>query len=413
MANEIFISYKREDLEKVKSIKTELDEVLRGEHCWMDDKIRSGSKDYEEICQNAVKQSKVFLFMLSRESVLSDNCLQELEWADDEYANDENKHLILVKIDPDYKLQGMFKKVYGKRDIIDYDIPYQHDKLIRDLRDWLNIPEIDPLQEIRDRVEELKADYNLLVLQQETIDKEIREKQKLLGETENECPVCGNVNEVEDQYCKRCGYILNYFAPRSFEDKRLRLLRLNWASNREIGTIRSQLASVKNQLTTAETETERLQNELKAKEDLLLSKQAEIQTLESELKKSQSEYATLNEDLTKKLQLLTEELKKSQSEYAALKQKYDEDKKYIEEAKKKEKEEYAKRLAEEEEKRKPYKVFTVNGVTFKMIRVEGGTFQMGATNEQGSDAGDDEKPVHSVTLSDYMIGETEVTQELW
>ena len=57
--------------------------------------------------------------------------------------------------------------------------------------------------------------------------------------------------------------------------------------------------------------------------------------------------------------------------------------------------------------------FNVNGVEFKMIKVEGGTFSMGATSEQGSDAEGDEKPVHSVTLSDYYIGETEVTQELW
>ena len=58
-------------------------------------------------------------------------------------------------------------------------------------------------------------------------------------------------------------------------------------------------------------------------------------------------------------------------------------------------------------------VITVNGVSFNMIKVSGGTFQMGATSEQGSDAYDDERPVHSVTLSDYYIGETEVTQELW
>ena len=57
--------------------------------------------------------------------------------------------------------------------------------------------------------------------------------------------------------------------------------------------------------------------------------------------------------------------------------------------------------------------FTVNGVTFRMVRVEGGTFQMGDTSEQGDGAWDNEKPVHSVTLNDYMIGETEVTQELW
>ncbi|MBQ2122560.1 MAG: formylglycine-generating enzyme family protein [Bacteroidaceae bacterium] len=47
-----------------------------------------------------------------------------------------------------------------------------------------------------------------------------------------------------------------------------------------------------------------------------------------------------------------------------------------------------------------------------MIKVYGGTFQMGATPEQ-TGAFDSEKPVHSVKLSDYYIGETEVTQELW
>ena len=57
--------------------------------------------------------------------------------------------------------------------------------------------------------------------------------------------------------------------------------------------------------------------------------------------------------------------------------------------------------------------FTVNGVSFTMIGVEGGTFTMGATSEQGSDVRSDEKPTHQVTLSDYYIGETEVTQELW
>ncbi len=57
--------------------------------------------------------------------------------------------------------------------------------------------------------------------------------------------------------------------------------------------------------------------------------------------------------------------------------------------------------------------FTVNGVQFTMVAVEGGTFTMGATSEQGSDARDNEKPAHKVTLSDYYIGQTEVTQALW
>ena len=54
-------------------------------------------------------------------------------------------------------------------------------------------------------------------------------------------------------------------------------------------------------------------------------------------------------------------------------------------------------------------VFTVTGhgktVSFKMIKVEAGTFQMGD---------DYEKPIHQVTLTkDYFMGETEVTNALW
>ena len=48
-----------------------------------------------------------------------------------------------------------------------------------------------------------------------------------------------------------------------------------------------------------------------------------------------------------------------------------------------------------------------------MVRVEGGTFTMGATSEQGSEADSDEKPAHQVTVSSFSIGRYEVTQEEW
>ena len=57
--------------------------------------------------------------------------------------------------------------------------------------------------------------------------------------------------------------------------------------------------------------------------------------------------------------------------------------------------------------------FIVGSCRFKMIRVDGGTFTMGATKEQGDAACDDERPTHQVTLSDYYIGQTVVTQALW
>ena len=56
--------------------------------------------------------------------------------------------------------------------------------------------------------------------------------------------------------------------------------------------------------------------------------------------------------------------------------------------------------------------YTVNGVKFTMKHVKGGTFMMGATDNDAM-AEADEKPAHSVSVVDYYIGETEVTQELW
>lgn len=55
---------------------------------------------------------------------------------------------------------------------------------------------------------------------------------------------------------------------------------------------------------------------------------------------------------------------------------------------------------------------TVNGVSFKMIKVEGGAFMMGSPNSD-REANPDEKPQHQVILSTYYIGQTEVTQALW
>ena len=54
----------------------------------------------------------------------------------------------------------------------------------------------------------------------------------------------------------------------------------------------------------------------------------------------------------------------------------------------------------------------VKGIAFTMVYVEGGSFTMGCTSEQG-DCYDNAKPAHNVTLSDFYLGETVVTQSLW
>ncbi|MBR5777100.1 MAG: formylglycine-generating enzyme family protein [Bacteroidales bacterium] len=63
--------------------------------------------------------------------------------------------------------------------------------------------------------------------------------------------------------------------------------------------------------------------------------------------------------------------------------------------------------------------FIIGGVKFLMKCIEGGTFMMGAqksnVNESNYDskAFDWESPIHSVSVGNYYIGETLVTQALW
>ena len=62
------------------------------------------------------------------------------------------------------------------------------------------------------------------------------------------------------------------------------------------------------------------------------------------------------------------------------------------------------------------KDFTVNGVLFTMILVEGGTFTMGDNSDKYRYLFEGDfysATEHQVTLSDYYIGQTEVTQALW
>ena len=55
-----------------------------------------------------------------------------------------------------------------------------------------------------------------------------------------------------------------------------------------------------------------------------------------------------------------------------------------------------------------------DGISIDMVRVEAGTFNMGATAEMKKPRDDDEKPTHRVTLTnDYYMGKYEVTQALW
>lgn len=57
--------------------------------------------------------------------------------------------------------------------------------------------------------------------------------------------------------------------------------------------------------------------------------------------------------------------------------------------------------------------FETRGIKFKMVKVEGGSFLMGVPKGQWEDSFEQKMQAQQVSLSDYYIGETAVTQGLW
>lgn len=127
--------------------------------------------------------------------------------------------------------------------------------------------------------------------------------------------------------------------------------------------------------------------------------------LEKERKKKEAaEKKKREQEVAARRQREEETRKKREAEAAAQRQRE------AEAAAQRQREEEARRLreAEEAERMRPFRELEAN-----MVYVEGGTFTMGATSEQWSDANSDEKPAHQVTLSPFHICKYEVTQELW
>jgi len=67
---------------------------------------------------------------------------------------------------------------------------------------------------------------------------------------------------------------------------------------------------------------------------------------------------------------------------------------------------------EAEQKRQRQEEFQAR-INPEMISVDGGTFTMGCTSEQGRDCKKNEKPAHLVRLSSFSISKYEITQSQW
>lgn len=132
---EIFISYKRKDLQRVKELVEFIERELNIK-CWMDLKGIDYGLQFGSIICYAIDNANVVLFMHSREHLEID---YQTDWTIKEltYARLTGKKIILVKLD-DSPLKNVFLLEYGTLNNVDSNDPIQLNKLIAELKKLIN-----------------------------------------------------------------------------------------------------------------------------------------------------------------------------------------------------------------------------------------------------------------------------------
>lgn len=92
MKDGIFVSYSHKDSEIVEKIVSVLKEKS-GQEVWFDHKLRGG-ENYFSVIANQIISNKYFVFIVSDNSIGSDWCLRELE-----FAASEKRHIIAIWLD--------------------------------------------------------------------------------------------------------------------------------------------------------------------------------------------------------------------------------------------------------------------------------------------------------------------------
>ena len=141
----IFISYKRADKTAVLALKERI-ETATGEPCWIDlDGIESDAQ-FISVIIRAINEADIFLFMYSqRHAQITDF---EKDWTIREInlAEKKEKRIVFVNLDKT-PLTDYFELLFGFKQQIDATDSDSFNRLITDIRKWLNINSVTPTKE--------------------------------------------------------------------------------------------------------------------------------------------------------------------------------------------------------------------------------------------------------------------------
>lgn len=341
---DVFISYSHYDyIDENKEVipnnpVSEIMQLLKDNHIsyWIDEKGIFHGDEFLELLAENIENSKILLFLSSKNSNKSDWTSKEIS-----AATQWKKKIIPVRLDD----SSYNRKVMLQISDLDYVEYYKNPALAQ--------------QSLIRSIQKYKKEY------EEKHAKEEQERQR--------------------------------------QEKEKKELALAEKRRKEQEELANEITRAIQTISTSEEVLEKKRLEQKKQIDTIDSKSKQKDLLLALEKSNLSAF----EERTQ-CRLLSEQIDSLNSEINSLKQEIE---KVAEEAVRKERERLEK---ENEERKETVLTFTVKGVSFKMVKVEGGTFTMGATEEQGDDAFDWERPAHKVTLTDdYYIGQTEVTQALW
>lgn len=189
----IFISYKRNDKDKVFPIKDQI-EASTGERCWIDiDGIESDAQ-FVDIIMKAIDDASIILFMYSQShSIIQD---YKMDWTIREisYAQEEGKRLVFVNVDRT-PLTRWFKFMFPQQQQVDATSPEAMKRLLSDINKWLGIqpkPIVTPEP----------------VVAPEPKPAPIVEAKPEVAPQGKFCRRCGILMSPGANFCRKCGKVL-------------------------------------------------------------------------------------------------------------------------------------------------------------------------------------------------------------
>ena len=187
----IFISYKRDDKEKVFSIKNYIEKNV-GEQCWIDiDGIESDAQ-FENVIINAINNAEIFLFMYSSSHAKIENFENDYTIREIHFAQKKGKRVVFINLDGT-PLTDSFEFKFGPKEQIDASSYEAMNRLCKDLKRWLDGKD----------VMNLRSNEFLNKIRSDTENKRLRQSNITIGST--------NTQQTDDA-------LLSYFTGEQHSD---------------------------------------------------------------------------------------------------------------------------------------------------------------------------------------------------